>query len=160
MLRSYKKTMVNHFKMRDVFCGWNIWDTIRKDVPCTLIGENPGLSESINTISELVSRLGKSRLYLNTSTLSPCPLSLLESAMIGLPIVSTAYQEIPKIFEHGVTAFLSNDPQQLIKYCKELLHDLELAKMMGSSARNLMIEKFSIEKFVFNWNNILKRNII
>lgn len=153
-------TMVNHFKIRDVFCGWTVWDSIRKNVPCTLIGENPGLSESINSVTELVSRLSKSRLYLNTSTLSPCPLSLLESAMIGLPIVSTAYQEVPKIFQHGVNAFLSNNTDELIGYCKQLLSDRELAKTMGQNARNLMIEKFSIEKFIFNWNSIFKRNII
>ena len=153
-------TMVNHFKNRNVFCGWDIWDTIRKEINCTLIGENPGMSESINDVTQLVNRLAQSRVYLNTSTLSPCPLSLLEAAMIGMPIVSTAYQEIPNIFEHGVNAFLSNDTNELIKYCLDLFSDKNLAITMGNNARNLMIEKFSIEKFISNWNNILKKDII
>lgn len=153
-------SVVNHFASRDVFCGWELWQKIAKSVPTHLIGENPGISKSINNVSELVKSLSEYRFFLNTSQLSPCPLSLLEAACIGLPIVSTAKQNIPDFFTHGVNAFLSNDESELIGYCKQLLENKDLAHQIGMNARSLIIDKFSIDKFVENWNNIFKRDII
>lgn len=147
-------SIVNHFRERDVFCGWSLWERIRKEVPLKLIGENPGLSKSINDTTTLSKTLATSRFYLNTSQLSPCPLSLLEAACVGLPIISSAKQEVPKIFTHGENALLSNDPKELIGFCKRLLNDKEEAIRLGNAARKLMIEKFSMKHFVDNWSNI------
>lgn len=151
----YGTTIVNHIMQRDAFCGARLFDTISKEVPIKLIGENPGLSKSINDPIELVKELSDAKFYLNTSTLSPCPMSLLEAASVGLPIVSTAYQEIPKIFTNGDTAFLSNDPKELIKYCKQLLSDDLMCKEFGSAARQVIIDKFGLNKFISNWSNVL-----
>ncbi len=153
-------SVVNHFASRDVFCGWELWQKITKSMPVHLIGENPGISKSINKLPELIKSLSEYRFFLNTSQLSPCPLSLLEAACIGLPIVSTAKQNIPEFFTHGVNAFLSNDADDLIGYCKQLLENKELAHQMGSNARDLIMNKFSINKFIENWNNIFKKDII
>jgi len=149
-------SVVNLFPQRDRFCGWNIYQEVAKLIPLKLYGYNPGLSESINNPKVLSSRLAESRFYLNTSILSPVPLSLLEAACVGLPIVSTAYQEVPKIFTHGSNAFLSNDPQELVKYCKILLENPDLAKTMGDEARKLVLNRFSMSQFVSNWNSVFE----
>lgn len=147
-------SVVNLFPQRDVFCGWGIFQEISKELPIQLFGYNPGLSESINEPTVLASKLARSRFYLNTSILSPVPLSLLEAACCGLPVVSTAHQEVPKIFTHGKDAFLSNDPKDLIKYCKVLIEDTDLARKMGEEARKTVMTKFGIDAFIQNWNNL------
>lgn len=149
-------SLVNHFRERDVFCGWKLWEEISKQVPLRLIGENPGLSKSINKPTELVKEIGKARFFLNTSQLSPVPLSVIESCMVGIPLVSTAMQEIPRIFTHGENALLSNNINELIDYSNMLLKDKSLADRIGAAGRQLMIEKFGINTFVKNWENIFK----
>lgn len=151
-------SVVNHFASRDVFCGWNIWQQVASKVRMRLIGHNPelpaGSSTSINNPTILNRELCRASFFLNTSILSPCPLSLLEAAAAGMPIVSTAHQEVPKIFTHGVNALLSNDPKELIEYCTQMQQDPEMARKMGNAAREMILANFSVKQFVNNWNTV------
>lgn len=160
---TYGISCVNHFMTRDVFCGWNLWREVTERVSggVRLVGHNPGNSfvpsQSINNPVELSQTFAQARYFLNTSLLSPCPLSLLEAAAVGLPIVSTAYQEVPKIFTHGNDAFLSNNPTELAAYCNLLASNKELAAQMGGKARQTIINKFNLDQFTNNWNNVLRK---
>jgi len=147
-------TMVNQFPSRDVFCGWGLYQSLLKQIQCDLVGDNPGLSKSIKDPVEIASTLGQYRYYLNTSQLSPVPLSVLEAMAIGLPIVTTAKQELPKIIRNGYNGYISNDPEELIKACQKLVAEPELAKELGANARKTIEEKFSLQNFVENWNNV------
>lgn len=147
---------VNHFKQRDVFCGFSIWEEVAKSVQMALVGENPGVSQSINDPTKLAQIYGQYAFFLNTSVLSPCPLSLLEAAACGMPIISTANQEVPKIFTHGESALLSNDPKTLIKYCNEVMNNQELAQKLGNNARKLILDNFNVDQFTKNWRNVLE----
>lgn len=149
-------SVVNLFPQRDIFCGWNLWQQVTRVAPTTLYGYNPGLSESIPSDILLADKLRQHAYFLNTSLLSPIPLSLLEAACLGLPIVSTAYQEVPKIFTHNDTALLSNDAATLSEYCQFFLQNPQEAKKFGERARKLIQDKFSITTFVDNWNKIFK----
>ena len=103
-------SMVNKFPHRDIFCGWNLWQETTKQhgVNVTLIGDNPGLSKSINDPRELCRELNSHLYFLNTSQWSPVPLSMLEAMACGLPVVSTAKQEIPKIIKSGYNGYLAD----------------------------------------------------
>lgn len=150
-------SVVNHFAQRDVFCGWTLWNQIRNSgVNLNLIGENPGISKSINNTQELVETIASHRYYLNTSQLSPVPLSVLEAMSIGLPIVTTAKQELPSIINNGYNGFISNDPQELVNFCQVLINDAELAANMGVNARKTIEERFGLNQFVENWNNVFQ----
>lgn len=150
-------SVVNHFATRDVFCGWTLWQEITKEVPVKLIGENPGLSKSAGSVQELVAALKTQRFFLNTSQLSPCPLSLLEAAAIGMPIISTTKQQVPKIFTHEKNALLSNDKDDLVRFCKHFIDDKNYAKDMGAAARELIEKEYGIKVFVNNWNRVFQK---
>lgn len=153
-------SVVNHYKAREVFCGYSIWEKITKlGVPTKVVGDNPGWTQSINNSVELAQTLARARVYLNTSVYSPVPLSMLEAMSVGLPVVSTARQEIPNIIKHGVNGYLSNDPVELAEYCTALLNNPEHAKLMGENARKTILEKFSLNQFVNNWNNVLYQTV-
>lgn len=152
-------SVVNHFPQRDMFCGWKIWQQIVCQVPVKLIGENPGFTQSAPTLEALISEMGKARFFLNTSQWSPVPLSMLEAMACGCPVVTTAKQEIPKIITNGVNGFVSNDIDELIKGCIALLEDQELAARMGQAARQTILEKFNMNQFINNWNNIFAKAI-
>lgn len=148
-------SIVNFFPQRDVFCGWNLWQSISKIVPVKLVGENPGLSKSINDVSELVAALCSARFFLNTSQLSPVPLSMIEAMACGCPVVTTAKQEIPNIIQNGVNGIMSNEPAELVQGCLRLLEDPAYAKFLGDNARKTVMERFNIQQFVEKWNGVL-----
>lgn len=146
-------SVVNYFPQRDLFCGWNLWKSlVDAGTPVDLVGENPGLSESISDINKLAEAYKQHRFYLNTSQLSPVPLSCLEAMACGCPIVTTAKQQLPDIIQNGVNGFISNDPGELMVYCKILLEDHNRAKYLGENARKTILEKYSMNNFVENWN--------
>jgi len=49
--------------------------------------------------------------------------------------------------QHGVSGFLSNDPNELRKYAGILLQDRVLAAKMGRQARRTIMERFSVSQF-------------
>lgn len=148
-------SMVNHFPSRDIFCGWNLWQHINQTIPMKLFGDNPTLNtESLRTPQDIARELGKCRFFLNTSQYSPVPLSMLEAMACGCPVVTTAKQEIPKIIENGVNGFISNDPNELVKYCNMLLNDYDLAAKIGQAGRETIKTRFSMEQFISNWNHV------
>lgn len=149
-------SVVNHFAQRDIFCGWELWKKIVEKVPVHLIGENPGLSKSINKPSELNYALNSFKFFLNTSQYSPVPLSMLEAMAAGMAVVTTAQQEIPKIIEHGKNGLMSNNPEELIEYCNLLRSDENLRSELGKNARQTIEERFSMQSFTDNWNTIFK----
>ena len=70
-------------------------------------------------------------------------------------IVSTNTCMIPEIIEHGKNGLLSNDPNELRSFLEMLLNNEELAKQLGAAARETMVERFSLDRFVQSWNKLL-----
>ena len=64
---------------------------------------------------------------------------------------------IPEIIENGVNGFISNDEEQLKSYIKDLLDYSELRRNVGEAARQTILEHFSEDKFINNWNNIFDK---
>jgi hypothetical protein len=50
--------------------------------------------------------------------------------------------------EHGVSGFLSDEPEELNRYARLLMRDKDLAGRMGAAARQVAHERFSIKRFV------------
>ncbi len=147
-------SVVNDFANRDYCCNYSGWQRITKGLPVKLVGNSPGLSEPAKDTEELVSEYQKAGVFLNTSTVSPVPTSLLEAMACGCAVVSTATCMIPEIIENGVNGFISNDEDELRKCVEMLLAEPELAGKMGHSARNTILQKFSEEDFTNNWNKV------
>tara|TARA_Y100000004_G_scaffold129626_1_gene146150 strand:- start:266 stop:481 length:216 start_codon:yes stop_codon:yes gene_type:complete len=61
---------------------------------------------------------------------------------------------IPEIIENGVNGYISNNEEDLKNYTKELLEDPSLAAKIGEAARQTVLEKFSQQKFIDNWNEV------
>ncbi len=150
-------SVVNLFPQRDVFCGWNLWQEISKEVPVKLVGFNPGLSESINDVQLLSQTYASHRFFLNTSQLSPVPLSMLEAMSCGCPVVTTNKQQISKLIKHGYNGLMSNDPKELISFCRQLMDDEKLAKSIGEAGRETILKEHSMDIFISRWNNVFDK---
>ena len=147
-------SVVNDFVNRDYCCNYSGWQRITEGLPVRLVGNTPGLSEPAKDIHELVSEYQQASVFLNTSTVSPVPTSLLEAMSCGCAVVSTATCMIPEIINNGGNGYISNNEEDLKGYIKELLDDPSLAVKMGQAARETILEKFSEDKFINNWNQV------
>jgi glycosyltransferase involved in cell wall biosynthesis len=72
-------------------------------------------------------------------------MATLEAMAAGLPVLGNRHPTSP--VKHGVSGYLSDDPQELRGYAERLLQDRELAAAMGAQARRIVTEKFSMLRF-------------
>ena len=91
-------SVVNEFINRDYCCNYNGWQRIVAKLQNAVIDVVGKDSEQIpnvvggtaKDISDLVSRYNGCKVFLNTSTISPVPTSLLEAMACGCTVVTTA----------------------------------------------------------------------
>lgn len=152
--KNHVLSVANDFINRDYCLNYNGWKRVTEGFPVRVVGDTPGLSEAAKDVSELVGEYQTSSIFFNSSTISPVPTSLLEAMSCGCAVVSTATCMIPEIIENGVNGFISNDETELKGYIKQLLDDPSLAAKMGNAARKTVVEDFSEQKFINNWNEI------
>jgi hypothetical protein len=145
-------SVVNDFINRDYCCNYTGWKRITDGLNVKLLGKTEGLSEPAESIEALSQAYAEAQVFLNTSTVSPIPTCLLEAMSCGCACVSTATCMIPDIIDHGVNGFISNDENELKGYVETLLKDEDLRSKLGAAARQTILDDFSEEKFINNWN--------
>jgi glycosyltransferase involved in cell wall biosynthesis len=147
-------TVAHDFVKRDYALNYKGWERITEGIPRDVVGDTPGLSQQSESVEDLIQSYQAASVYINPSTLSPVPTSMLEAMACGCAVVSTATCEIPKIIENGKNGFISNDEGELRSYVKMLLEEPELARTMGRAARQTIKDQFSEERYIKEWNNI------
>jgi hypothetical protein len=154
-------SVVNDWINRDWCCGYKIWEQVtgypKSDLRLQVFGDTPGLSTPAPSPEALASEYANSRVFLNTSTVSPIPTALLEAMASGCAVVSTSNCMIPEIVEHGINGYLSNDPAELRAYVIHLLQDNTDALRVGAAARQTILDRFSLRSFVDGWNDVFRK---
>ena len=147
-------SVVNDWRNRDYCCNFQGWQRITQQLPVKVWGDNPGLSVPTNSQEHMAREMNSSLVFLNTSTVSPIPTSLLEAMSCGCACVSMATCMIPDIIKQGVNGFISNNESELRGYVQVLLNDTALAKKLGLEARKTVQSMFAVDAFVDNWNEV------
>jgi len=148
---------VNDWINRDYWCGYKLWQEVTDGLQTKVIGDTPGLSKPAESVQELVDFYNTSTVFLNTSLRSPIPTVVLEAMACGKCVVSTNNCAIPDVIEHGVNGLVSNDAKELrehLEFC--LKHPTEI-KQMGLNARKTIEEKFSLNKHLERWQNLIEK---
>ena len=89
-------------------------------------------------------------IYLSSSEFEGLPIAMLEAMSCEVPVVATRAGGIGEVIQHGIQGFLTEVENwgELETYCLQLLEDRELHKKMALSARERVIEKFSMQRMV------------
>ncbi|MHA1832940.1 MAG: glycosyltransferase family 4 protein [Candidatus Baldrarchaeia archaeon] len=159
-------TTTNEMITRDWACGFTLWANVL-GVPNKAHFDNISLygygndnigktSKGVRTREEILDLLVNAGVYFNPSIMSPIPMSLLEAAAVGTPIVSTIYCEPGNIFVSGEHGIFSNDVSELRAGIRHILDNPEDAKRMADNARNIVRKLFEPSKFVDEWSKVFK----
>lgn len=144
-------SVVNDWINRGQILGFDIFQAATKGLPTTVKGATPGLSTPAGP-EELAQIYNKHSIFLSTHRESPIPSVILEAALCGCCIVSTPHCMVSEIFTHTKDAFLGKTPTELRYYLEYLLKNPQVARQVGEQGRQTILEKFSMDKFVKNWN--------
>jgi hypothetical protein len=155
-------SVVNQWPNRDWCCGWNLWketvgfseETMQASLPIKVLGDSPGLSEAAPSIESLRGSYRASSVFLNTSLHSPVPTVLMEAMASGCAIVSTNNCMIPEIIQHGENGLLADTADDLRASCQYLLNNPDESRRLGQNAQDTIKEKYNLERFVHNWNEL------
>ena len=148
-------SVVNDWVNRNWCCNFELWKQCtgypNSKFQLNVWGDTPGLSKPTRDVNHLVNELRRSQVFINTSSISPVPTSLLEAMACGTPVVSSATCMIPEILENNKNGFLSNDPDELRFYIEKLLSSKDLRDRIGIAGRETILKRFSMNKFIENW---------
>lgn len=151
-------TVVNGLASRGRRLGVDVFLEARDRVPLDLVGmgsdELGGLGEV--PPPELARFMAAYRFYFHPVRYTSLGLSLCEAMTVGLPVVGLATTELPAIVHDGIDGFVHTDPARLVEDMRELLDDPGLAHEVGAAGRATALERFSIDRFVRDWDRLLR----
>lgn len=89
------------------------------------------------------------------------PLAIMESALSGLPVVSTIHAGIPDVVSHEKTGLLckEHDVKQMAENLIRIFDDVDFAKKLGKNAREYHLKKFTLERHIKVLEDLLERCI-
>jgi glycosyltransferase involved in cell wall biosynthesis len=105
-----------------------------------------------------------SDIYLHASKAESYGLVIAEAQACGIPVVATAVDGIPEVFEDGSTGFLvpRADSEAMATQALRLLQDDSLRQTLGERAIALATQRFNLERYIddyLNWySEILEKN--
>lgn len=150
--------IVNHLARRGRRLGGDIFIDVRQRIPLDLIGmgadELGGLGEVRH--AQLPAFAASYRFLFNPIRYTSLGLAVIEAMMTGVPVVGLATTEMSTVIENGKSGYVDTNIGMLVKHMQELLRDPELARRLGENARRCALERFSISRFISDWDRTLR----
>lgn len=152
-------SVVNEWEARDETCGFDFWKEAIQGLPYTVVGDNPGLASPAQNVEELAAFYAEHAIFVNTSLNSPIPTALLEAMASSCICISTPTCQIPDIIEHGVNGLLCASPEEMRVIIKDVLARPQAYESLGRKARETIQNRFGVERFVREWDTLLRKAV-
>ncbi|WP_313815333.1 glycosyltransferase [Citricoccus sp.] len=114
-----------------------------------------GLHENYRQ-AELHRALAEHRVYLHPYRWTSLGLALLESMMLGMPVLALSTTEAPRAVPPAA-GLLSNDLGELADRGRQWLQDPDLAARAGTAARAHALDRYGLERFLADWDELIGR---
>jgi glycosyltransferase involved in cell wall biosynthesis len=150
---------VNHIERRGRRLGADVYRAVARQVPLTLVGlgsEQAGGAGPVPN-DQLPARMAEHRFFFNPIRHTSLGLSVVEAMMVGAPVVALATTELASVLRDGDTGVVDTRLDRLIDVMQRLLRDPAEAQRIGAAGRRMARERFSIDRFVDDWDAALRQ---
>ncbi len=150
-------TAINHLKQRGRRVGADIYEWAASHVPLDLIGMQSEAMGGLGEVSnmQVPAYMARYRFFFSPIRYASLGLSLIEAMMAGMPVVGVAATELPNVIANGVNGYVDSRRDRLLACMQQLLHEPALAQAWGQAARETARKRFSINRYIDDWNDIL-----
>jgi glycosyltransferase involved in cell wall biosynthesis len=152
--------VINNLPSRGRLLGLDIFNEVKKQVPIDLVGmgsQEFGLGEVLHP--QLPSFQAAYRFFFHPIRYTSLGLAVCEAMMLGIPVVGLATTELSAVIHDGVDGFIHTDITYLIDKMKQLIEDKELAFAIGKAGQKTARDRFNIERFTNDWQNVFAEMI-
>lgn len=104
--------------------------------------------------SQLHQAMARHRAYLHPYRWTSLGLSLIEAMTIGMPVLALSTTEVPKAVPPAA-GLVTNDLGRLAEGAHRLLADADAARECGLAARSHALTRYSLSRFLDDWDRIL-----
>lgn len=151
-------TAVNNLDRRGRRLGADVFRAAAQRVPLTLVGLGSEGCGGVGAVAndELPERMASHRFFFNPIRYTSLGLAVIEAMMVGAPVVALATTELAGVIRDGDTGLVDTRLDRLIDAMQRLLRDRGEAQRIGEAGRRLAAERFSIDRFVRDWDAALR----
>jgi glycosyltransferase involved in cell wall biosynthesis len=149
--------VINEARRRGRVTGTDLLERLAGDVQVDLFGmdaaalggrENPPQHE-------LHGEMARRRVYLHPIRWTSLGLSLIEAMQLGMPVVALATTEAPDAVPPEA-GFTSTNVDAVAAEARRLVNEPEEARERGRAARAAALERYGLERFLADWDQLLE----
>jgi hypothetical protein len=104
--------------------------------------------------AELHRELARCRVYLHPLRWTSLGLALLEAMHLGMPVLALGTTEAARAVPAEAGA-VSTNVHELLRCAEQLINDPEEARRRGKAAREAVLERYGLERFLADWDTVL-----
>jgi hypothetical protein len=125
-------------------------------VPVDLFGMDAGSIGGIEDVPQhrLHDEMARRRVYLHPIRWTSLGLSLIEAMHLGMPVVALATTEAPEAIP-AAAGVISTRVETLAGAAREFIADPDRAREAGRAARVAALERYGLERFLAEWDDLL-----
>ena len=128
-------------------------ESLARQVEGTAAGKNLTVLEDLPQ-AQVHALVGEHRAYLHPYRWTSLGLSLIETMMIGMPVLALPATAAPEAVPPSA-GVLSSDPEVLLAAARRWVHEPEEARERGLAAREHALAAFGVERFLRDWDDVL-----
>jgi glycosyltransferase involved in cell wall biosynthesis len=151
--------VANGLRTRGRRLGVDIVQQVQRSIPLDIVGMDAESMGGLGEIphAQLPEFQAQYRFFFHPVRYTSLGLAVCEAMMAGLPIVGLATTELVTVIENGISGYVDTNVDRLVEQMQELIANPELARQLGQAAQETARSRFSIQRFVQDWNAVFER---
>ena len=149
--------VINEARRRGRVTGTDLLPRLNGVVPIDLFGMDAGALGGMENPPQhlLHDEMARRRVYLHPIRWTSLGLSLIEAMHLGMPVVALATTEAPEAVPPAAGT-VSTDVRLLAEEVRRLVADPGLARERGAAARAAALDRYGLERFLADWDDLLE----
>ena len=150
---------VNNIATRGRRLGYDALLAMQAAVPLHLVGMGSTEIGGAGEVAplDLAAYEARYRFFFNPMRWTSLSMAVCEAMTVGMPILGLATTEMVTVVRNGVEGYVETSVDRLSEHARRLIADPEEAASLGANARETALRRFTIDRFVEDWEAVLQR---